>query len=251
MEAGPRDTARTAEHVTTGSGEPEQCEPRQAGGLDRLPGEGDGFAGARHGLAEGDDLLDSGLDDPIAAEELLEAGLAGPIADDDLLDAGRDRLPEIADLLTGGPDLLTEDGTGLADDGPDEAPDGVTADGPEPEEMYASGPEVEVELRPQRRLRLWQLAPIVALAAGGSLMFAFPLAFDFGDSGAVIAMLGLLICSCAAGWGMMAARRVGYTWPGLPPRGSGRRRDWRVVLAYVLLVVVVAVLAVWRVARLR
>ncbi|MEU1513708.1 hypothetical protein ABZ490_16365 [Streptomyces sp. NPDC005811] len=128
---------------------------------------------------------------------------------------------------------------------------GVTDDGPEPEEMFASGPEVEVELRPQRRLRIWQLAPIVALSATGSLMFAFPLAFDFGDSGAVIAMLGLLICSCAAGWGMMAARRVGYTWPGLPARGSGRRLDWRVVLAYVVLVAVVAVLAVWRVARLR
>ncbi|MEU9402893.1 hypothetical protein [Streptomyces sp. SID4985] len=139
----------------------------------------------------------------------------------------------------------------LTDDGPEDVVDGVTADGPTPEEMYASGPEVEVELRPQRRLRIWQLAPIVSLAAVGSLMFAFPLAFDFGDSGAVIAMLGLLICSCAAGWGMMAARRVGYTWPGLPARGSGRRPDWRVVLAYALVVAVVAVLAVWRVARLR
>ncbi|MFJ8629155.1 hypothetical protein [Streptomyces sp. NPDC093568] len=133
----------------------------------------------------------------------------------------------------------------------DETEGGVTDDGPEPEEMYASGPEVEVELRPQRRLRIWQLAPIVGLAAVGSLMFAFPLAFDFGDSGAVIAMLGLLICSCAAGWGMTAARRVGYTWPGLPQRGSGRKTDWRVVLAYALLVAAVVVLAVWRVARLR
>ncbi|MFJ3309205.1 hypothetical protein ACIPSA_40405 [Streptomyces sp. NPDC086549] len=139
----------------------------------------------------------------------------------------------------------------LSADGPDETPGGVTDDGPEPEEMFAGGPEVEVELRPQWRLRIWQLAPIVGLAAVGSLMFAFPLAFDFGDSGAVIAMLGLLICCCAAGWGMMAARRVGYTWPGLPPRGSGRRPDWRVALGYVLLVAVVAVLAVWRVARLR
>ncbi|MDL5204191.1 hypothetical protein [Streptomyces sp. ALI-76-A] len=139
----------------------------------------------------------------------------------------------------------------LNSDGPDETPDGVTADGPEPEEMFPGGPEVEVELRPQRRLRIWQLAPIVSLAAVGSLMFAFPLAFDFGDSGAVIAMLGLLICSCAAGWGMTAARRVGYTWPGLPPRGSGRRADWRVVIAYVVLVAAVVVLAVWRVARLR
>lgn len=139
----------------------------------------------------------------------------------------------------------------LSPDGPDETQGGVTADGPEPDEMFAGGPEVEVELRPQRRLRIWQLAPIVALAAVGSLMFAFPLAFDFGDSGAVIAMLGLLICSCAAGWGMMAARRVGYTGPGLPQRGSGRRPDWRVVLAYVVVVAAVVVLAVWRVARLR
>ncbi|MEU3030748.1 hypothetical protein ACPCBC_30375 [Streptomyces incarnatus] len=146
--------------------------------------------------------------------------------------------------------LVPEGEDRLADDGPDETADGVTEDGPAPEEMYTSGPEVEVELRPQRRLRIWQLAPIVGLSAVGSLMFAFPLAFD-GDSGAVIAMLGLLICCCAAGWGMMAARRVGYTWPGLPPRGSDRRPDWRVVLGYALLVAVVAVLAVWRVARLR
>ncbi|MFF7130240.1 hypothetical protein [Streptomyces sp. NPDC008240] len=176
MEAGPRDTARSTEHVTTDGDEPDRRE---------------------------------------------------------------DSLTELTEL------------TDLTDDGPDETPGVVTADGPAPEEMYASGPEVEVELRPQRRLRIWQLAPIVALAAGGSLMFAFPLAFDFGDSGAVIAMLGLLICSCAAGWGMMAARRVGYTWPGLPARGSGRRPDWRVVLGYVLLVAVVVTLAVWRVARLR
>ncbi|WP_327320909.1 hypothetical protein [Streptomyces sp. NBC_01235] len=141
----------------------------------------------------------------------------------------------------------------LSPDGPDEddTQGGVTDDGPEPEEMFAGGPEVEVELRPQRRLRIWQLAPIVALAAIGSLMFAFPLAFDFGDSGAMIAMLGLLICSCAAGWGTTAARRVGYTWPGLPQRGSGRRPDWRVVLAYVVMVAAVVALAVWRVARLR
>jgi hypothetical protein len=105
-------------------------------------------------------------------------------------------------------------------------------------------------LRPTRQLKVWQLVPIVALAVGGSLMFAFPLAFD-GDSGAMIAMLGLLICSCAAGWGMMAARRVGYTWPGLPPRGAGRRPDWRLIGVYALLVAVVVVLAVWRVARLR
>ncbi|MFF4269972.1 hypothetical protein [Streptomyces sp. NPDC001536] len=144
-----------------------------------------------------------------------------------------------------------QDADRLSPDGPDDTQGGVTADGPEPEEMFAGGPEVEVELRPRRRMRIWQLAPIVALAAVGSLMFAFPLAFDFGDSGAVIAMLGLLICSCAAGWGMMAARRVGHTWPGLPQRGSGRRPDWRVVLLYVVVVAAVIALAVFRVARLR
>nr|WP_206301100.1 hypothetical protein [Streptomyces populi] len=126
----------------------------------------------------------------------------------------------------------------------------LSSDGPGPGEMSPE-PEVEVELRPQRLLRIWQLAPIVTLAATGSLMFAFPLAFEFGDGGAVVAMLGLLICLCAAGWGMMAARRVGYTLPGFPPRGSGRRVDWRVVLAYVVIVAAVAVLAVGRVARLR
>ncbi|AOR31705.1 hypothetical protein BFF78_12170 [Streptomyces fodineus] len=207
MEAGPRDTAQSAEHVTTAGDGPDPAEVCPAG--DRLGGDRLG----------GDRL---GGEQPAEARPTEGRPVEDPLAE-----------------------------VRLTDDGPDETPDGVTDDGPEPEEMYQSGPEVEVELRPQRRLRIWQLAPIVALSAVGSLMFAFPLAFDFGDSGAVIAMLGLLICSCAAGWGMMAARRVGYTWPGLPARGSGRRPDWRVVLGYVLLVAVIAVLAVWRVARLR
>jgi hypothetical protein len=167
----------------------------------------------------------------------------------DRLSIDGDRLSDDGERLNGDGERLLSDGAPLSSDGPDEPAGGVTADGPEPDEMVQ--PEVEVELRPQRRLRIWQLAPIVILAATGSLMFAFPLAFEFGDGGAVVAMLGLLICSCAAGWGMMAARRVGYTWPGLPPRGSGRRLDWRVVLAYVVVVAVVAVLAVGRVARLR
>ncbi|MFF9478244.1 hypothetical protein [Streptomyces sp. NPDC014733] len=147
-------------------------------------------------------------------------------------------------------DALPEpDGTGL------QAPyspalDG--SDGPDAEEPAAEGGESFRELRPPRRLRLWQLAPVVVLAAVGSLMFAFPLAFEFGgDGGAPIAMLGLLLCCCAAGWGMMAARRVGHTWPGLPTRGSGRRASWRVVLAYTAVVVVPAALAIWRVTRLR
>ncbi|MDI3402523.1 hypothetical protein [Streptomyces cavernicola] len=145
-----------------------------------------------------------------------------------------------------------------ADDGPRTTPDGVVADGPdELGDLGESGPdgvtgsEVEVELRPRRRLRIWQLAPIVILAATGSLMFAFPLAFEFGEGGPVVAMLGLLLCCCAAGWGMMAARRVGHTWPGLPGRGSGRRPDWRVIALYAVVVAALAVLAVWRVARLR
>ncbi|MGG8406612.1 hypothetical protein ACM614_08285 [Streptomyces sp. 12297] len=127
-------------------------------------------------------------------------------------------------------------------------PDRLSPDGPEHEQVV---PEFEVELRPQRRLRIWQLAPIVMLAAAGSLMFAFPLAFEFGDGGAVVAMLGLLISCCAGGWGMMAARRVGHTWPGLPARGSGERPDWRIVGLYAVIVLTVAFLAVWRVARLR
>ncbi|MFC8596033.1 hypothetical protein ACFWXA_30090 [Streptomyces atroolivaceus] len=124
----------------------------------------------------------------------------------------------------------------------------LSPDGPDEPDVT---PEVEVELRPARRLRIWQLAPIVGLAAVGSLMFAFPLAFEFGGGGAVVAMLGLLISCCAAGWGMMAARRVGHTWPGLPARGSGERPDWRVITLYVAVCAVLVALAVWRVARLR
>jgi hypothetical protein len=137
---------------------------------------------------------------------------------------------------------LSEDTTRLSPDGPDDTEDVLTDD---------AGAEVEVELRPQGRLRIWQLAPIVGLAAVGSLMFAFPLAFGTGDGGAVVAMLGLLISCCAAGWGMMAARRVGHTWPGLPERGSGERPDWRVIALYVAVSAALVALAVWRVARLR
>jgi hypothetical protein len=107
------------------------------------------------------------------------------------------------------------------------------------------------ELRPPRRLHIWQIAPIIALAVGGSLMFAFPLAFESGDAGPVVSMLGLLLCCCGAGWGLMAARRIGQTWPGLPARGSGARPDWRYVSGYTVVIVLLAVLAVWRVARLR
>ncbi|MGW1979063.1 hypothetical protein [Streptomyces sp. NPDC001889] len=125
---------------------------------------------------------------------------------------------------------------------------GLSPDGPDDEGLIAD--EVEVELRPPRRLRIWQLAPIVMLGALGSLMFGFPLAFGTGG-GAVVAMLGLLISCCAAGWGVMAARRVGHTWPGLPARGSGERPDWRVMALYVGVAALLVALAVWRVARLR
>ncbi|MFE1272710.1 hypothetical protein [Streptomyces sp. NPDC058758] len=130
---------------------------------------------------------------------------------------------------------------------------GLTPDGPDDAEGTAVeiADEVEVELRPRRLLRIWQLAPIVGLAAVGSLMFAFPLAFGSGDGGAVVAMLGLLISFCAAGWGVMAARKVGYTWPGLPQRGSGERPDWRVLALYATTIAALVALAVWRVARLR
>ncbi|MFD8866096.1 hypothetical protein ACFV1F_17255 [Streptomyces sp. NPDC059590] len=161
----------------------------------------------------------------------------------------------------GDPGPLTSDGPDLASDGPD-----LTSDGPGGDAVSAEpgAPAIDdgieglpapgesfSELRPPRRFRIWQIAPIVGLAILGSLMFAFPLAFEFGDGGAVVAMLGLLLSCCAAGWGLMAARRVGYTWPGLPPRGSGRRPDWRFILLYVAVVAVLATLTIWRVARLR
>jgi protein-S-isoprenylcysteine O-methyltransferase Ste14 len=109
----------------------------------------------------------------------------------------------------------------------------------------------EREIRPRRRLRWWQTLPIAVTGILGSLMFAFPLAFESGDGGAVVGMLGLLLTAASVGWGAMAAHRVGYTWPGLPRRDSGRRAGWRVIAAYTVVGVVLIALAVWRVARLR
>jgi hypothetical protein len=154
-------------------------------------------------------------------------------------DHGQGISGELPELVVDGPD----------EDAPESA-DGQAVIDLEAESSVESAESFR-ELRPQRRLRIWQLAPIIALATVGSLMFAFPLAFEFGDGGAVVAMLGLLLCCCSAGWGIMAARRVGHTWPGLPARGSGRRPDWRFVLLYVAITVLLAVLAFWRVARLR
>ena len=108
------------------------------------------------------------------------------------------------------------------------------------------------ELRPRRKLRIWQLAPIVVFAVLGSLMFAFPLAFEpGGSSGAVVSTLGLLLFGCGAGGAVVAARRVGHRWPGLPAGGDGSRPDWRVVALYALLLCTVVALAVLRIARLR
>ncbi|MCF3144711.1 hypothetical protein [Streptomyces platensis] len=173
---------------------------------------------------------------------------AGPRDGAQQPDSGADTAPLTDDGPDTGDGLSGPDGAGS---GPLTDPDALD-DSDAPDDGPAEGGESFRELRPPRRLRLWQLAPIVALAALGSLMFAFPLAFELGgDGGAMIAMLGLLLCCCAAGWGMMAARRVGYTWPGLPAQGSGRRACWRVVLIYTVLVAIPASLAIWRVARLR
>ncbi|MFD9796625.1 hypothetical protein ACFWXK_37395 [Streptomyces sp. NPDC059070] len=163
----------------------------------------------------------------------------------DVSDAGRE--PGNRDAPEPGPAQLSADVLGPVVPGAV----GLTPDGPQDDSVVADGGEVEVEIRPQRRLRIWQLAPIVMLAAIGSLMFAFPLAFEFGDGGPVVAMLGLLISCCAAGWGLMAARRVGYTWPGLPARGSGERPNWRVIGLYAAGLAAAVALAVVRVARLR
>jgi hypothetical protein len=160
-------------------------------------------------------------------------------------DRGRGTAAELPDrLIIDGPGGFDRSGDFDRSDGRDE----TVGDGPD---APAEEEQSFRELRPQRRLRIWQLAPIVGLGTLGSLMFAFPLAFEFGDGGAVVAMLGLLLCCCSAGSGLMAARRVGYTWPGLPVRGSGQRPDWRFIALYAAITVVLAVLAVWRVARLR
>ncbi|WP_035846127.1 hypothetical protein [Kitasatospora azatica] len=110
---------------------------------------------------------------------------------------------------------------------------------------------LEREIRPLRRLRWWQILPIVLIGVIGSLMFAFPLAFGSGDGGSMVGMLGLLLTSASVGWGAMAARRAGYAWPGLPRRGSGRPARWQAIAAYTLIACSCFGLAVWRVVQLR
>ncbi|PYC76948.1 hypothetical protein C7C46_20710 [Streptomyces tateyamensis] len=110
---------------------------------------------------------------------------------------------------------------------------------------------LEREIRPLRRLRWWQLLPIVAIGVVGSLMFAFPLAFGPVNGGSMVAMLGLLLTSASVGWGAMAARRAGYAWPGLPRRDSGRPARWQAIALYTLIACAAFGLAVLRVVRLR
>lgn len=211
MEAGPRDNEETAVDEVERAG--------TVGRIDDLTGFEERAEGVSFGNGDASAARSRGAenrDDPLGADSYG----ADPGVDDDGLS----------------PEDLSDDDLD-ADDRPPEA----------------DGADVEPhELRPPRKLRVWQLAPIVVLSALGSLMFAFPLAFEpGGGTGAVVSMLGLLICGCGAGWAVMAARRVGLSWPGLPAPDSGERPDWRIVALYAAVVCTVVVLAIWRVARLR
>lgn len=119
-----------------------------------------------------------------------------------------------------------------------------------PADSAGEGTFQERELRPAGRLKVWQMLPIIALAILGSLMFAFPLAFESGDGGSLVGMLGLLLTAASAGWGAIAARRAGYSWPGLPRQGSGRRAGWRALLVYTAFTALVLALGVWRVSHI-
>jgi hypothetical protein len=228
MEAGPRDNEETAvdEVDRTGTvGRLDDLTDLDAHGagvtLGRREYGENGDAARPHVPGPGSDGRSSGDGSAAAAGDAPEADGADGMDDVDVEES---------------PDA-DDDHDGTADDAPPEA-DGTPV---EPQ-----------DLRPPRKLRLWQIAPIVVLSALGSLMFAFPLAFEpGGGTGAVVSMLGLLICGCAAGWAVVAAHRVGLSWPGLPAPDSGRRPDWRIVALYAVIVGTVVVLAVWRVARLR
>ncbi|GJF31865.1 membrane protein [Kitasatospora sp. NE20-6] len=119
------------------------------------------------------------------------------------------------------------------------------------DDLAAPGAVREREIRPRRRLRWWQLLPIVLMATTGSLMFAFPLAFSGDAASAMIGMLGLLLTAASGGWGAMAARRAGYKWPGVPHRGSGLRAGWRAIAVYTAIAGAAVALALWRVVHLR
>nr|WP_240968995.1 hypothetical protein [Streptomyces sp. HNM0575] len=221
MEAGPRDNEETAVDEAERAGTVGRIDD-----LTDLDAHGAGMALGNHGNGEnGDASATRGR----RADHVHDGPASGEALDVDDADD--------TDDVDEDPDAGGDDRDGAVDDAPPEA-DGTPV---EPQ-----------DLRPPRKLRLWQLAPIVVLSALGSLMFAFPLAFEpGGGTGAVVSMLGLLICGCAAGWVVVAARRVGLSWPGLPAPDSGKRADWRIVALYAVIVATVVFLAVWRVARLR
>ena len=237
MAAGPRDTPHGRDTAADLDGSQESRQPQQPRGLPHpdLPADERDDTGGPDDLEPLDPHEPREHPDSLGGRDGLNGPAAGVLGDsDDLLGA----TGEVVEAVGMGLDIGGEGGDG----------DPLDAGGMMP--AIGDGASFR-ELRPPRRLRIWQLAPITALAVGGSLMFAFPLAFESGDAGPVVAMLGLLLCLCAAGWGLMAARRVGQTWPGLPSRGSGERPDWRYVAGYTVLIALLAVLAVWRVARLR
>ena len=128
----------------------------------------------------------------------------------------------------------------------------MTDDGPEPEAMLHERPRGRGRAAPAAPAADLAARPIVALAAIGSLMFAFPLAFEFGDGGAVIAMLGpadLLLRGRLGHDGrppgrLHVARAAARAAPAADRTGGSSlalRRDGRGGGG----------LAVWRVARLR
>ncbi|MFI9274794.1 hypothetical protein ACIGXM_29390 [Kitasatospora sp. NPDC052896] len=155
-----------------------------------------------------------------------------------------------------GPDTeqFPQHAAGLAADDPFGLPPAelmLPGDPDEPLGLPADPVVLEREIRPRRRLRWWQILPIVLIGIGGSLMFAFPLAFGSGEGGSMVSMLGLLLTAASVGWGAMAARHAGYAMPGLPRRGSGRRAGWRAIVLYTLVACGAFALAVWRVVQLR
>jgi hypothetical protein len=107
------------------------------------------------------------------------------------------------------------------------------------------------ELRPSRRLRLWQIIPIVCVVVLGSLMFAFPLAFNSGASDLLVAVSGLLVALGAGCWGGLAAYRAGLSWPGLQRREPNPRHRVRALLGYFLLFAAAAALVALRLVALR
>ncbi|GAB2737522.1 hypothetical protein [Kitasatospora kifunensis] len=223
--------------MSTGPGPETEQFPHHA--LD-LPGAAHGLDAPEAGLGAITDLAEEAFalppTDLLPPAPLLAPG--DPLLDDPLLDG-----PLLDDPLLDGP-LLDDAALLIGDASRETDPDAPL--GPLGDPVV-----LEREIRPRRRLRWWQILPIVLIGVAGSLMFAFPLAFGSGDGGAMVGMLGLLLTSASVGWGGMAARRAGYAWPGLPRRGSGRRAAWQAIVVYTLIACAAFGLAVWRVVQLR